>query len=505
MSQIRCFAFVIALAGAASALAASCESLAALALPDARITLAQAVPAGEFMSAGATPAMARQYKGLPAFCRVAATLTPTSDSDIGIEVWLPSSGWNGKFQAVGNGGWAGSISYGALAQQLRRGYATASTDTGHVGTSASFALGHREKLLDFGYRAVHEMTLKSKTIVAAFYGGAPRYSYWNGCSTGGRQALKEAQRYPADFDGIIAGAPANYRTHLQVGQIWTASATLKDPASYIPPAKYPLIHKAVLEACDALDGVKDGVIENPLRCHFDPKTIQCKGDDTSGCLTAPQMEAARKIYAGAVNPRTGLRIWPGVMPGSELGWGQTAGGPEPVIMAMEYFKYVVFENPDWDWKTFDFDTGTARTEKTEYGMDATDPNLKEFVGHGGKLILYHGWSDPLITPQNTINYYKSVMDTMGGPEKTGTFARLFMVPGMGHCGGGEGTDSFDMVGTIEQWVEKSKAPEQIVASHLTSGIAGRTRPLCPYPLVAVWKGTGSTDSASNFVCAAGPR
>ena len=506
-ATIKAMKIAVCLAlGAASftfppATAATCESLSALKLPDSRVTLAQSVAAGAFTLPGATPAAARQYQQLPAFCRVAATLMPTSDSDIKIEVWMPASGWNGKFQAVGNGGWAGSISYGALSQALRRGYATASTDTGHTGGSASFALGHREKLIDFGYRAVHEMTLKSKLVVSAFYGDPAKLSYWNGCSTGGRQALKEAQQYPADFDGIVAGAPANFRTHLQIGQIWTASATLKDPASFIPPSKYPLLHKAVLDACDALDGVKDGVLENPLRCRFDPAVIQCKGEDTSACLTAPQVEAARKIYAGAVNPRTGLRIWPGLMPGSELGWAQTAGGPEPIGLAMEYFKYVVFENPNWDWKTFNFDSDVTRTEKTEYGMNATEPNMKEFAGHGGKLLLYHGWSDQLISPQNTINYYKAVSDTMG-PAKTAEFARLFMVPGMGHCGGGEGPNSFDMVGALEQWVEKSKPPEQIVASHLTNGSADRTRPLCPYPLVAVWKGSGSTDSASNFTCAA---
>ena len=482
--------------------AETCESLSKLALKDSTITLAATVPGGELSLPGVSGNSARQYKELPAFCRVAATLTPTSDSEIKVEVWLPAADWNGKFQAVGNGGWAGVISYGAMAQALRRGYATASTDTGHTGGSAKFVLGHHEKLVDFGYRAVHEMTVKSKSIIAAFYGDAPKLSYWNGCSTGGRQGLKEAQQYPADFDGIIAGAPANYRTHLQIGQIWTASATLRDPASFIPPSKYPLIHKAVVEACDALDSVKDGLLENPTRCRFDPKVLECKGEDSPTCLTAPQVEAARKIYAGAKNPRTGLQIWPGLMPGSELGWGQTAGGREPIGLAMEYFRYVVFEDENWDWKTFNFDTDTARTEKLEYGMNATDPNLKQFVAHGGKLLMYHGWSDQLITPVNSINYYKSVMDTMGGPARTAEFARLFLVPGMGHCGGGEGPNSFDTVAALEQWVENGKPPQQMIASHLTNGTADRTRPLCPYPLVATWKGTGSTDTASNFMCAA---
>jgi len=500
MRVARCL-LVAAVFALPVALAASCESLAALALQDSKITLAETVPAGEFTLPGATPAAMRLYQELPAFCRVAAALRPTSDSDIKIEVWLPASGWNRKFQAVGNGGWAGSISYTAMGQALRRGYATASTDTGHTGGSASFALGHHEKLIDFGYRAVHEMTLKSKLVIAAFYGEAARLHYWNGCSTGGRQALKEAQRYPADFDGIIAGAPANFRTHLQIGQIWTAGATLKDPASYIPPAKYPIIHKAVLDACDSLDGVTDGVLENPLRCRFDPAVIQCKGADTPSCLTAPQVEAARKIYGGAVNPRTGARIWPGLMPGSELGWAQTAGGPEPIGLAMEYFRYVVFEDPNWNWKTFNFDTDTARTETLEYGMNATDPNLREFAGHGGKLVMYHGWSDPLITPQNSIDYYRSVVDTMGGPAKTADFARLFLAPGMGHCGGGEGPNDFDAVAALDEWVEKSHAPGQIIARR-AGGPHDRTRPLCPYPMTAVWKGSGSTDSASSFVCAA---
>jgi feruloyl esterase len=482
--------------------AASCDSLAALHFSDAKITLAQIVPAGGFTAPGAQAASVPQYKDLPTFCRVAATLKPTSDSDIKIEVWLPASDWNGNFQAVGNGGWAGSISYAAMAQALRRGYATASTDTGHTGSSASFALGHHEKLIDFGHRAVHEMTVKSKSIIAAFYGDAPKFNYWNGCSTGGRQGLKEAQMYPADFEGIIAGAPANYRTHLQIGQIWTASAILKDPASFIPPSKYPVIHKAVLEACDTLDGVKDGVLENPLLCRFDPKSIQCQGDDISTCLTAPQVEAARKIYAGATNPRTGLRIWPGLMPGSELGWAATAGGAEPIGLAMEYFRWVVFEDPNWDWKTFDFDIDTKRTESLEYGMNATDPNLKAFLGRGGKLLIYHGWSDPLITPQNSINYYQSVIDTMGGREKTEEFARLFMVPGMGHCSGGEGPNNFDTVEVIEQWVERGKAPNHMIASRRSNGATDRTRPLCPYPLVAIRNGSGSSDSATNFTCGA---
>ncbi len=240
---------------------ATCESLAALALKDAKITSAQVVPAGQFSPPGARggAGASNPYKTLPEFCRVAATLTPTSDSDIKVEVWLPAANWNGKFQAVGNGGWAGVISYSAMADAVRAGYASASTDTGHSTPGAGFALDHPEKLIDFSWRSEHEMTVKSKTVIEKFYGSGPKLSYWNGCSTGGRQALKEAQKFPADFDGIIAGAPAN-RTTLS---LWIAHAVLKDPASYIPPAKYPIIHQAALAACDAQDGLKDGLIDNP--------------------------------------------------------------------------------------------------------------------------------------------------------------------------------------------------------------------------------------------------
>ena len=320
--------------------AASCDSLASMALPHTTITLASVVEAGAFtppVSAGANPSgpAGQVFRGLPAFCRVAATIQPSSDSDIKVEVWLPLAGWNGKFQAVGNGGWAGTITYAAMASALQRGYATASTDTGHAGTGGdgSFALNHPEKVVDFAYRAVHEMTVQAKAIVEKHYGSGPRLSYWNSCSTGGRQGLKEAQKYPADYDGIIAGAPANFMTHLGAHSLWVAQATLTDPASFIPREQFAVIHKAVLDACDALDGVKDGVLEDPGRCHFDPKTIQCAAGDSSGCLTPPQVEAVRRIYAPAKNPRTGAEIFPGLEPGSETGWVAMAGGPRPLSIS----------------------------------------------------------------------------------------------------------------------------------------------------------------------------
>ena len=478
--------------------AATCDSLTSLSLPDTTISLVQRIPAGALdLPAGRGPNAAGAYKDLPAFCRVFATLKPTSDSDIKIEVWLPESGWNGKFQAVGNGGWAGVISFREMSEALKQGYATASTDTGHVGGRGQFALGHPEKLIDFAWRSEHEMTVKSKAIVKEFYGKDAKYSYWNGCSTGGRQGLKEAQKFPDDYDGIIAGAPAN-RTPLA---LWVAFAELKDPATYIPKEKYPAIHQAVLQACDAQDGAKDGLIEDPTSCHFDPKVMLCKGADNASCLTAPQAEAVRKIFSPATNPRTGQVLFPSLVPGSELGFAVLGGGPEPSQPILDQLQFVVYKDPHWDWKTFDFDKDVARFDKPEnLVMNATDPNLSAFFKHNGKLLLYHGWSDPNITPLTTIQYYKSVVDTMGGTAKTSNNVRLFLEPGMGHCGGGEGPNVFDKVGALEHWVETGKAPEVMIASHLANGAVDRTRPLCPYPQVAQYTGNGSTDDAKNFVC-----
>jgi feruloyl esterase len=478
--------------------AASCDGLSSFALPDTTITLAQFVAPGGF---NATAGNLEPFKNLPAFCRVAATLKPTSDSDIKIEVWLPASGWNGKFQAVGNGGWAGVISYSAMALALEHGYATTSTDTGHVGATGSFALGHPEKLTDFGYRGVHEMTVKAKAIIAAFYGDAPKISYWNGCSTGGRQGLKEAQRFPNDYDAIIAGASANPRTHLSTWQIWLAQGILKDAPNYIPAGKYPVIHKAVLEACDAADGLKDGLLNDPTLCRFDPKVIECKEADAPNCLTAPQVEAARRMYTAPRNPRTNQEIFPPVEPGSELGWSMLLAGPEPFPAATDQFRYVVFKDPSWDWRTLNFDSDVALADKIDNDtINAIDPNLRPFLARGGKLLMYHGWADPGVAPRASVNYYKTAVDTLGGETKTADSIRLFMVPGMGHCGGGEGPNTFDMMSALEQWKEQGKTPVRIVASHRTAGKIDRTRPLCPYPQVAKYKGSGSMDDEANFTC-----
>lgn len=489
--------------GAAPARAASCESLASLSLPDATITKAELVAAGAFTPpVGPAPPIGADpvtYADLPAFCRVTATLKPTSDSDIQIEVWLPAAGWNGKYEAVGGGGWAGVISYSAMAEAIRGGYATSSTDTGHVGANGSFALGHPEKVIDYAYRSEHEMTVKAKALIAAFYGKPAQFSYWNGCSTGGKQGLTEAQRYPKDYNGIIAGAPANYMIHLHVRQVAIWQYAHRSPDAMIPPVKYPMIHEAVMKECDALDGLKDGLIENPRACHFDPKTIECKNGDEPSCLTAAQVATARAVYAPTRIPSTGQAVFPGLEPGSEPAWGLLIGGKEALV-ATDTFRYIVFKDPNWNAK-LDLDKDVTLADKIDGGNNnAIDPNLRPFFSSGGKLIIYHGWSDQLISPGNSIDYYDSVLKAVGAPARQDM--RLFMVPGMEHCRGGEGPNVFDMMPAISQWTEGGAAPSQVVASHKTKGTVDRTRPLCPYPQIAKYKGTGSIDEAANFVCAA---
>ena len=486
---------------AAPAMGAPCESLSTLTQPHVAVTLAQTVSAGAF-TPPARGRGAEAFAKLPAFCRVAATLTPSSDSDIKIEVWLPAAGWSGKLQAVGNGAWAGNISYPAMATALAAGYATVSTDTGHVGGNANFMVGHPEKLVDFEERAVHEMTVAAKAIAAAYYGNAPRRAYFNGCSTGGRQALTEAQRYPLDFDAIVAGAPANFAKRQTFGQIWLWQATHPgnpgnhDEASLLTAEKYAVLHKAVVEQCDALDGVKDDVLENPTKCTFDPKVVQCKGAEGTDCLTPAQVEASRKIYAGASHAKTRESLYPGLQPGSENGWNMSVAA-RPVGYAEDFFKYIVFKDEKWDPKSLNYDADIVATDKTATGLNAVDADLRKFTARGGKLLIYHGWSDPGIPPSNSVNYYRSVLKAT--PDATAS-VRLFMVPGMAHCGGGDGTSTFDMVAAADNWVETKTAPVTIPASKMAEGKVVRTRPLCAFPAVATYKGTGSTDEAANFVC-----
>jgi feruloyl esterase len=491
--------FVIAafMQGDVFAAAGSCDGIKQLKLPDTTITSAETVAAGGFSPAGGGRG-SQAYRGLPEFCRVSATLTPSADSDIKVEIWLPASGWNGKLQAVGNGAWSGAIGYAALADALRLGYAAASTDTGHVGGSASFALGHPEKLIDFAYRSEHLMTVQAKAIISAFYGSSPKYAYWNGCSAGGRQAMKEAQMFPADFDGIIAGSPGLDWSGRTAQAVRVSQALQKEEAR-LTAAQLPVVHSAVLQACDALDGVKDGLIENPAACKFDPSVLQCKTAAAANCLSAAQVETVRMIYSPIVNVKTKREIT-GLLPGSELGWTDLGWTASARATGLDHFRYVIFKDPAWDLLKFSVSADVPRLEDGESAaIDARDPNLKPFFARGGKLLQYHGWSDPQISPLASTTYYERVLSTVG-PSTAANSYRLFMVPGMGHCSGGEGPNEFDKVGALEAWVEQGKAPNQIVATHSAGGKPDRTRPLCAYPQVARYKGTGSMDEAANFSC-----
>jgi hypothetical protein len=495
----------------ASAAPSKCASLATMALPDTAITTAEEVTDGSLAPRGSM-----RLTGLPPFCRVAAVTKPA----VKFEVWLPLANWNGKFQGVGNGANAGSISYAAMATALKRGYATASTDTGHEtgnARDASWALGAPELVSDFGYRAIHVTAVNAKQIVERFYAEPAKHSYFFACSTGGRQGLMEAQRFPEDYDGIIAGAPAANWSHFQTGgHMWVASALNKDPQSYLPATKLRLLGDAVNAACDRLDGIADGVIADPRKCSFNPKALQCAaGKDDATCLTPKQVKAVSDIWSGAYTAR-GALIYPGYMRGAEAapgGWDTTMTGEGPLSgthwdQAVNVLKYMVFEKPDWDFQSFNVERDAAFAE-TKLGktFDAFDPDLTRFRDRGGRLILYHGWNDPSISPLNTVNYYEKVIASLGrngsaqqAQARAQEFARLFMVPGMLHCGGGPGPNSFDLLTSLEQWVEQQRPPERIIASHSTSGAVDRTRPLCAYPKVASYSGSGSTDDAANFVC-----
>jgi feruloyl esterase len=512
---------VILVHAAPAAAETACENLASQALSHAKIDSSQLVAAGAFTppaaqgrggaagrggaegrgGRGGAPA-ANVYANLPAFCRVTATATPSSDSDIKIEVWLPASGWNGKFQAVGNGGWAGTIPYAAMAAALAAGYATAGTDTGHVGNSADFALGHPEKLIDMGYRSIHEMAVQSKAVVSAHYGSAPKLSYFVGCSQGGRQAITEAQRYPEDFNGIVAGASAWNSMRAHGARTALNLLVNKDADSVIPPSKYRMIHNAVLNACDARDGLKDDVIENPTKCNFDYAKLACQGADGPDCLTKVQVESAKIMTSPLKDPKTGKVLYEGhLWPGSELGWA-TLGGLEPLGNATTAMRNVVFQDRNWDYRTMNISTDVERADKADNGvMQSGDANLKPFFDRGGKLFMYHGWADPQVTPQSSTLYYNNVVKAVGKDKAANSIA-LFMVPGMNHCQGGVGTDTFNKVKVIEEWVEQGKTPSQIIASHLTNGQVDKTRPLCPFGQVAKYKGTGDANDAANFSCVA---
>ncbi len=489
---------------AAPAAAADCAALARMALPEGKVTAAEVVAAGAFVQPAAPGAPppgvgGGAYRDLPEFCRVQATLTPTSDSDIKVEVWLPASGWNGKFVGIGNGIWAGQLSYSQLGDPLKRGYAVATTDTGHTGNglTGEFAVGHPEKLVDFGHRAVHEMVLTAKAAIAAFYGSGPQKSYWNSCSTGGRQGLMAAYRYPADFDAISAMAPANPMTDLMTQSMWAGWQPQRVPGAALSMPQLAAVHQAAVKQCDKLDGLEDGLIGRPGACRFDPGTV--------AGLSPEQVETMRAIYKGP----PGLPGWP---VGSELQLAVVAGGPTPFPVALTYYSMLVFgDRAGWDWKTFDYarDAQAGRT----YGegiLDVPPTGLAPFFARGGKLLLSHGWSDGLIPATNSLRFNDGLLPTLSAQQQASQY-RLFMVPGMDHCGGGEGASQFDTLGTIDEWATTGKAPERIIATRpaAAGGPPGApagppraplSRPLCAYPAFAEYDGKGDTALAESFRC-----
>jgi feruloyl esterase len=408
-----------------------------------------------------------------------------------------------------------------MAYALRRGFATAGTDAGHTGSDLKFGAGHPEKIVDWGHRAIHIMTDSAKRIITEYSGAPVRHSYFEGCSTGGAQGLAEAQRYPGDYDGIVAGDPGNNRVHLNVGFLWAFAATHDSEGKPIlPSAKLPLINKAAVAACDGLDGVVDGIISDPPSCRFNPAVLLCKGAENDQCLTAEQVAAVKKVYEGPRNPRTKQSIIAGYSPGSESaagdvwaeGWKRYITDPKEPMRA-DFWRYWVFDDANWDWRKFDYDRDVAFADRKLAAVNATDTNLDAFKARGGKLLMYSGWADPTGPSMDAVRYYTNVVKRVGSVDD---FFRLFMVPGMAHCDYGPGPNMFggvsprmaegpgdpthDILAALVRWVEDGKAPAQIVASHRTNDDVDRTRPLCPYPQKARWTGRGSSDEAANFEC-----
>jgi hypothetical protein len=506
------------------AAADSCSDLANLALPNTTITTAQSVTGGSFTPPGSTTPIT----GLPDFCRVAAYSAPTSDSHIQFEVWIPESHWNDKYLQAGCGGFCGSISYSSMAGALMRGYAAAATDDGHEasGIDASWAVGHPQKVVDFAYRSLKVTTDNAKAIITAYESGAPTRSYFDGCSDGGREALMEAQRYPGDFDGIIAGSPANAWTQLFTGFVWNELALTKTPDSALTQSDLDVLSNAVLAKCAGHDGglASDQFLNNPPACKFNPESVKCKDGASSSCLSQAKVTAVKKIYSGP----------PAIFPGYRAGegsenvasnwpaWLTDAGDPTKGLQELfgnSFFADIVFPNTGWTPTSTSINQDIRAANATASVINSDDPDLRDFVGHGGKLIQYVGWADTAISPQNDINYYESVEHVLGGPAKTGKSYRLFMVPGMSHCAGGSGANAFgnsfrngpdpadpsdDVVSALDQWVELGVAPDRIIATKYVSdnpanGIAFQ-RPLCPYPEIAQYAG-GDPTLPNNWVCA----
>lgn len=477
--------------------ARTCESLATVTLTNVTIESAT-VDSADQANAGT--------------CRVTAISThPPAGDKIRIFLAFPLKDWNGRFQGVGGGGFAGGSPM-AIRQPASQGFAAGSTDTGHEGGSGSFALDANGRLnwqliRDNAYLGIHEMTVVGKALAEALYGTAPQRSYFNGCSTGGRQGLMEAQRYPADYDGIVAGAPAINWTKLHPEQLW-GSLVMKEAKNFLPMCKFSAATAAAVAACDGLDGVKDGVIDDPAKCSYDPKALVGSTTGDCGPITEADADVIRKIWEG---PRRadGSVLWYGLPRGADFGGLSGTQGTPPVgrpnPITLEWFRYFLTQNPQWDWTTItpgSYEQLWDQSVEQFSAVVATDnAELSRFRERGGRILMWHGQSDPLIYPGGSIDYYKRVVQQMGGAARTAEFLRFFLAPGVGHCGGGAGPAPTGQLAAVINWVESGKAPETLTAVRRDqSGAAVRSRPLCQYPLVARHKGQGSTDAASNFEC-----
>ena len=491
-----------------TAMAATCESLSSVEIPNTTISTAQSITGGTFVPPGGAP-----ISGLPPFCRVALTVTPTADSHINVEVWMPvPPGWNGRYLGTGGGGYTGAINYSSLAGGVDLSFAVANTDMGTVPATVldgTALVGHPQRWLDFGSRSTHEMTVAAKTLVQAFYGEPANYSYFSGCSTGGHQALEEAQIFPDDYDGILGGAPGHNRTHLHTAFVWDYAVPHKTAGAFIPPSKLALLNGAVLAACVGKDGglTTDGFLTDPRDCSFNPAILQCPAGDAPNCLTAQQVDTAKKFYDGPRNSRTNARIYPGWPLGSELNWvfledPSLFGLPAaPAFEGITTWALGLNYNP----LTVDFDTSMAKVDAVlAPTVNFMSTDLSRFSQGGGKLILYQGFADFIVSPQDTINYYERIMSERGMTlAQEQSFIRLFMVPGMGHCAGGPGPNSFDALSPLIQWVEQGVAPSRIVATKYVNDNPAQgiqmTRPLCAYPQEARF-GSGDPNAAQSFVC-----
>jgi pimeloyl-ACP methyl ester carboxylesterase len=512
------YLMLAALAAPVACVAGDCEAISQITLANTTITSAKA------MLAGPLTAGRGQSSNVPAFCQVHGIIKPSSVSAIHFEAWMPEAGWNGSLEVAGNGGLAGTISTGPMAAALRNGFAAASTDTGHTTQEPREWLEDRERLIDYSYRGLHLTVENAKAIVKAYYTQNAKASYFIGCSYGGKQALTEAQRFPADFDGIVAGDAANYWTHQMLSEVWNGVVT-SSLETNLSADKLEIVQNAAMLACDANDGISDGIISDPQHCHFDPKKLLCAGADTSKCLTAAELGAVEKMYTGPVNPRTHAKLYPGLYPGGEVGWGR-AGGQMVInrtnssgVSSNDFFRFALFKNPDWQFRTLDFDRDAQAVDEELAGiMNATDPNLEEFRKLGHKLIYYHGTADPLIPAQNGIDYYETVVKAQKGLEKAQTFYRVFLVPGLYHCSGGPGPIAIgtsqpppvvdadhDVLTAAIRWVEKGVAPDKIIGTKYVNGSPANgvalQRPLCMYPAVAKYKGSGDIKDANSFTCA----